>query len=397
MVQRCGPRGRRASTLGGEEPRVSAHAASRRLAGDFPDLRAVAFVLRRGWWAIALCSLACAAVAATVGSRTPVRYEASAGVLVGPAVGDLATLRAAGDRAPTYANLATSRRVVAAARARLGLHERVERLLPAVTAKADGPSRLLTITAQASTAAGAARLANAIAAELGPAVFGDARLAARELRRIDPAVAPRAPLPSDRHVLTVFAALAGALAGLTLLLLVEYFRGRITTAGELTEVSGTQLLATLRTGRRSAGFEVLAARIALAGGGTAPRSILVTGDDAAAVADGLAAAIERSGRPVARIGVDPRAMPASVRDALRRHEDEQIVLDAPPPDRLPAALTCTRLVDATVLVARRGRTSRDTVAQSSAALREVGGALVGVALAVRPRWPRRGGLAAGPA
>ena len=221
---------------------MSAHASSRRLAGDYPDLRAVVFALRRGWWAIALCALGFAAVAALAGSRAEVRYEASTSVLVGRPVADLASLRAAGDRAPTYGNLASSRRVVAAARARLGLHESVEQLLPAVTAKTDGASRLLTITAQATTAAGAAQLANAIATELGPTVLRDARTAARELRHVDPAVAPRHPIASHQHVLTAFAALAGALAGLTLVLLVEYFRGRVTTAGELAEVSGAPML-----------------------------------------------------------------------------------------------------------------------------------------------------------
>jgi capsular polysaccharide biosynthesis protein len=374
---------------------VSAHPSSRRLAGDYPDLRAVVFAVRRGWWAIMLCALAFAAVAAVAGSRAEVRYEASTSMLVGRPVADLASLRAAGDRAPTYGNLASSRRVVAAARARLGLHESVERLLPAVTAKTDGASRLLTITAQATTAAGAAQLANAIAAELGPTIFSDARAAARELRHIDPAVAPRRPIASHRNVLTAFAALAGALAGLTLVLLVEYFRGRVTTAGELAEVSRAPMLATLQTGRATAGFEVLATRIALAGGGAAPRRILVTGDGAAAVADGLADAIERSGDPVTRIGVDPREMPASVLAAVRGHGDRPVVLDAPAPDRFAAALTCTRVVDATVLVARRGRTSRETVAQSAAALRDVGGTVVGVVLTVKPGWSSRlPGLAA---
>jgi capsular polysaccharide biosynthesis protein len=368
---------------------VSAHASSRRLAGDYPDLRAVAFAARRGWWAILVCAVAFAALAEAAGSRGEVRYEARTGVLVGPLAGDPASVRAAGDRAPTYADLATSRRVVAAARERLGLRESVERLLAAVSAQADGSSRLLTITAQAATAGTAARLANAIAAELGPTMFSDGRTAAREFHHIDPAVAPSSPITSHPRVLTVFAAVAGALAGLTLLLLVDYFRGRVTTAGELAEISKAPLLATLQTGRATAGFDVLAARIALAGGGTAPTSILVTGDGAAEVADGLADAIEREGEPVARIPVGPRAMPGSVRAAMHMHGDRRIVLDAPAPDRFPAAVTSTRLMDATLLVARRGRTPRESAAHSAAALREAGGAVVGVAFVVKPGWPGR--------
>ena len=79
-------------------------------------------------------------------------------------------------------------------------------------------------------------------------------------------------------------------------------------------------------------------------------------------------------------------MPASVLAAAHRHMDRPVVLDTAAPDRFPAALTCTRLVDATVLVARRGRTSRETVAQAAEALREVGGCVVGVVLAVKPGW-----------
>ena len=89
---------------------MSAHASSRRPAGDYPDLRAVVFAVRRGWWAIVLCALGFAAVAAIAGSRAEVRYEASTSMLVGRPVADLASLRAAGDRAPTYGNLASSRR-----------------------------------------------------------------------------------------------------------------------------------------------------------------------------------------------------------------------------------------------------------------------------------------------
>jgi capsular polysaccharide biosynthesis protein len=373
------------STLAVEEPWVSAHAASRRLAGDYPDLRAVGFALRRGWWVVVLCALACAALAATVASRAEVRYEASAGMLVGPAVGDLGSVRAAGDRAPTYAGLATSRRVVAAARTRLGLRESVDRLLGDVSTRADGSSRLLTITAQAASADGAARLANAVATELGPSVFRDPLAARRELHLVDPAVPPRHPIASSGHVLTAFAGIAGALAGLTLLLLVDYARGRITTGAELAGVSGAPLLATLRTGRSATGFDVLAARTTLDAGGTPPGSVLVAGDGAAAVADGLADAYERSGRPAARVTVPPRAVPATLRAALHGQAGRTIVLDAPAPDRDPAALTCARLADATVLVARRGRTSRAAAAQSAAALRDVGGALAGVALVERER------------
>jgi uncharacterized protein involved in exopolysaccharide biosynthesis len=118
-----------------EDPRVSARPSSQRRPGDFPDLRAVAHVARRGWWAILLATVAFAVLAEAAGPRGEVRYEATTGVLIGPLLGDPAQVRAAVARVPTYAQLATSRRVVEAARARLRLRESVDALLHAVTAR----------------------------------------------------------------------------------------------------------------------------------------------------------------------------------------------------------------------------------------------------------------------
>ena len=375
-----------------EDPRVSARPSSQRRPGDFPDLRAVAYVARRGWWAIVLAAVAFAVLADAAGSRGEVRYEATTSVLIGPLVGDPAQVRAAEARVPTYAQLATSRRVVGAARARLRLPESVDALLGAVTARSEGSSRLLTITAHATTAPGAARLANTIAAVLGPTVLGARSSVAREFHQVDPAVPPRKPIASHQRVLSAFAALAGALAGLTLLLVIEYFRGRITTGQELAEVTGAPLLATLRTGRTAAGYDVLAARIALAGEGAPVRVILVTGEGATDVADRLADAIEDPGRPVARVTLAPSATPDAVRSAVDAERDWRIVIDAPAPDRFPAGLICAGMADATVLIARRGQSSRESLVQSSANLRQVGGTLLGAALLVKRGRVRAGTL-----
>jgi capsular polysaccharide biosynthesis protein len=371
---------------------VSARPSSQRRSGDFPDLRAVAYVARRRWWAILLAAVAFAVLAEAAGSRGEVRYEASTGVLIGPILGDPAQVRAAEARVPTYAQLATSRRVVGVARARLRIRESVDALVHAVTARSEGSGRLLTITAQATTAAGAARLANAIAAALGPTVLGARAAVVREFHQVDPAVPPRGPIASHQRVLTAFAAVAGALACLTLLLIIEYFRGRITTGQELAEVTGAPLLATLRTGRAAAGYDVLAARIALAGEGAPIRAILVTGDGVTDVADRLADAVNDAGQPVARVALPPTATPDAVRSAIEAERDRRIVIDAPAPDRFPAGLTCAGIANATVLVARQGRSSRESLAQSAANLRQAGGTLLGVALLVK-----RGRLRAGTA
>jgi capsular polysaccharide biosynthesis protein len=368
---------------------VSARPSSQRSPGDFPDLRAVAYVARRGWWAILLAAVACAVFAEAAGSRGEVRYEASTGVLIGPTLGDPAQVRAAEARVPTYAQLATSGRVVRAARARLRLPESVDAVLHAVTARSEGSGRLLTITAQATTAAGAARLANAIAEVLGPTVLGARRSVVREFHQVDPAVPPRGPIASHQRVLTAFAAVAGALACLTLLLIIQYFRGRITTGHELAEVTGAPLLATLRTGPAAA-YDVLAARIELAGEGTPMRAVLVAGDDVREVADRLADAIDDAGQPVARVALAPTATPDAVRSAVDAESQRRVVIDAPAPDRSPAGLTCAAIADATIIVARQGLSSRESLAQSAANVRQAGGTLLGVALLVKRRRVRAG-------
>ena len=369
---------------------MSARPSSQRRPGDFPDLRAVAYVARRGWWAILLIAVACALLAQAAGSRGQVRYEATTGVLIGPLLGDPAQVRAAEARVPTYAQLATSRRVVAAARARLRLPDSVDALVDAVTARPEGSGRLLTISAQARTAAGAARLANAIAAALGPTVLGTRGAVVREFNQVDPAVVPRAPIASHQRALTAFAAAAGALACLTLLLLIEYFRGRIITGQELAEVTGAPLLATLRTGPAAAGYDVLTARIALAGEGAPMRAILVTGDGGTDVADRLADAIDDAGQPVARVAPAQTATPDTVRSAIEAQRDRWIVIDAPAPDRSPAGLTYAAFVDATILVARQGLSSRESLAQSAANVRQAGGTLLGVALLAKRGRVRAG-------
>jgi capsular polysaccharide biosynthesis protein len=368
---------------------VSAPPSSQRHPGDFPDLRAVAYVARRGWWAILLAAVASAVLAHAAGSRGDVRYEATTGVLIGATLGDPAQVRAAEARVPTYAQLATSRRVVRAARARLQLRENVDALLHAVTARSEGAGRVLTITAQATTAAGAARLANAIAAVLGPTVLGARRSVVREFHQVDPAVPPRGPIASHQRALTAFAAVAGALACLTLLLIIEYFRGRITTGQELAEVTGAPLLATLRTDR-AAGYDVLAARIALAAEGAPMRTILVTGDGVTDVADRLADTVDDEGQPVARVALPPTASPDAVRSATDVERNRRILIAAPAPDRFPAGMTCARIADATILVARQGRSSRESLAQSAANLRQAGGTLLGVVLLVKRGRVRAG-------
>ena len=63
---------------------MSMPASSHRLAGEYPDVRAVANVARRRLWLIALMAIVFAGLAAVAGSRGAARYEAkSAAVMYG--------------------------------------------------------------------------------------------------------------------------------------------------------------------------------------------------------------------------------------------------------------------------------------------------------------------------
>src|SRR5215208_6767366 len=68
--------------------------------------------LRRWWWLLAAAALVAALVAWPLATRAPKTYEAGAKLLVGPVSGDYPTLQASGALGRTYAELATSRRVV---------------------------------------------------------------------------------------------------------------------------------------------------------------------------------------------------------------------------------------------------------------------------------------------
>src|SRR3954453_18653453 len=70
--------------------------------------------VRRWWWLLLACSLVGALGAWVVASSATKTYEAEAKLLVGPVSGDYPTLQAAGALGRTYAELAHSRRVVAA-------------------------------------------------------------------------------------------------------------------------------------------------------------------------------------------------------------------------------------------------------------------------------------------
>lgn len=202
-------------------------------AAEYPNLNRVAATARRWWWALLLSAVAGAALALAAGASSGSTYQASARLLVGPIGGEYSVIRAAGQQAETYADLATSRPVLDATLRRLGSQQTSAQLRRRAQARADQVTRLLTITVTSSQPVAAANTANALAAELQRATQTDHPVAGGELRVIDPAQPPPAPQMKRDGALVLVAALAGLLAMLALVLVVDLSRGLIATADEL--------------------------------------------------------------------------------------------------------------------------------------------------------------------
>ncbi|HSD79917.1 MAG TPA: Wzz/FepE/Etk N-terminal domain-containing protein [Solirubrobacteraceae bacterium] len=291
-------------------------------------------VMRRWRWMIALAAVAAGAVGYVVASSGSPSYQARAVLLVGPINTDNAdTLKASGQLAQTYAQLATSRPVLAATSRRLG---GVRNIGDSVAASANAVTRLLTVTVTTRDPELGARIANTEARTLidiakgevavagAPSEGAPAPTASRgesgSLRVVDPAEASSAPSGRSAAGIAIIAAVGGLLGALGLALLLDRSGDAITDLDELRAVTGSGVLAAMSPAalthhRRYAGhrsdpdreFRLLAARLNAIG----ERSLLVVVVDAdglafttrlaeALVTTGASVAVVDAGRP--RVG-----------------------------------------------------------------------------------------------
>ena len=202
-------------------------------APEYPSLARVAATARRWWWALLLGALAGAALALAAGGSGGPTYRASVRMLVGPIGGEYSVIRAAGQQAQTYADLVTSRPVLDATLRRLRSAQSPDELRRNTQARANDVTRLLTVTVTSDRAAGAARTANALAAELRLVTHADKPVAGGELRVIDAAEPPSMPAARRGTALVFVAALAGLLAVLTIVLVLDLTRRFVGTDDEL--------------------------------------------------------------------------------------------------------------------------------------------------------------------
>lgn len=396
------------------------------------DLGGVLRLVRKGWWAIVLAAVVGVALAALATSGAEPAYESEARLVVGPPDRKVSELRASGQQAQTYAELATSRPVLEAARRRVGLDTPVSDLRSDVVAAANDVTRILSIKVRASTARDAARLAGAVPEALAREVFGGPA-PPNTLRLVESPETPDAPIGASAGPMIAVAGIAGALAALTLLLVADAVRGRVRGPLELADATEAPFLGAM-DGPDGDRLVAVRLRLARARGEKPLRSVVVaglddaTGEAAARLADALALDGARTllldgqagpgeltqhlrlgDRPGVADLLGPlppslddvavqwasglRVVPTgtlghepgedALRDLLRRLRDEVdvIVVSVGSREPTPAGLRWARAVSGVLLVARQDRALRDAATLAADAFRQVGATVVGAALA----------------
>jgi capsular polysaccharide biosynthesis protein len=276
---------------------------------DYPDLARIAATAARWWWLLILGAVVGVGIALLAGDSGTPMYKASTRVLVGANGGDYAVLRAAGQQAETDVTLATSEPVLAAVRRRVGSAVTMSQLRSGVSADADSATRVLTITARTDSPVTAAVVANAVASELDVQTRAGGGGPSSELEVIDRARAPAGAEEISPRTLILIAGLAGVLAALTLVVVLDLSRRLIATEDELAATVPAPFLGTV--GRRRARLVGAATLLA-----EQREQVVVAGvhDDGAGAqsAFALATALAAGGSQVALVDADTEAASGSL-------------------------------------------------------------------------------------
>jgi capsular polysaccharide biosynthesis protein/Mrp family chromosome partitioning ATPase len=284
-----------------------------------PPLAGFLPVVRRWRWMLLAAALAAGLAGYVTAAGSGRAYESRADILVGSVnTDDIDTLRASGQLAETYAELATSRPLLQATERRLGLSN----VGSNITVTANATTRLLTIAARNSDKNLAAEIANTHAEEL--VGLAQRRRAQAEgpgtLQVVDPAVRADSAVGPDPLTVALLAALAGLLGALALALLLDRSGDAVREASDLERVAGVPCLATLprgalrptrffsASGGRAArseaagAYRMLAAKVEILAG---PGLVIVTlGRSGGVVAANLASALAATGARVAVVDAE---------------------------------------------------------------------------------------------
>ena len=283
-------------------------------------------------------------ITSRAGSRR--RTRSSVQLLVGPINTDAATVGAAAKLIQTYAQVITTPTILDPAVKARGLSMSSTELASNTRVTANVDSRILIIRVQDGKAQQAADLANEMAAQL--VEFTNAAINRPEgtivvLRFAEADPNPVAPQVS---LIVLLATLAGIIAAIILVLLIEYFGRSIRNREELARLTGAPVLGTVPAPRKSlphpndlvdetssagTAYRLLAGRIVYGEADDVLRSLTVvdvqTDTGAAVVAINIGRALARLGRRVVVIDSGSRSTLAGlygiepvpgVRDVLNR-------------------------------------------------------------------------------
>lgn len=330
----------------------------------------------RQWWLWLLCGAVIGGGAgALISSTATPAYSADVKILVGPIGSDFDDmLRASGQLARTYAELATSRRILSHAINETGVKAKPLELQEdeAVRAQSNDITRIVTIEVELDNAFSAARLANAIARRIqelaaitprqetasmqrlltqdeisqlsGPdqdavaeavrRVLGTSSLSGR-VEIIQPAEVPVEPVSPNTILITVLAALMGMLAVAILIVLRESLRRGVSDERTLSALDAPPFLGAVEVpvSRQGAAplaveaesdstveaYRALAAKLGFLDNHVRVRTLLVVdaaeGGQAGIVAANLAALLADTQRSV--LLVDANELDGSATAALR--------------------------------------------------------------------------------
>jgi len=286
-------------------------------------------VLKRWWFLIVIATAVAGLVGYFISASAAPEYESRVRMLIGPIAPAVDVQRASGLNAQTYAELATSTSVLETTIAELGLPMSVETLKQSVSATANSDTRILTIAVNADDPTLAPRIATSIADNLRELTQKSGTGAEGGLEVFDPA-AEGYRLGAQSALIVAFAALAGMLGVLTLLLLTEFLRSTVRNEDDLLEIAPASYLGFVnrRPDAKSSGrlvfdgengdsqlasrYQLLATQIEFFDRRSTPTTILVIGADRSSgsgeVGVNLAGAFASSGRKV--IFVDANAVDA---------------------------------------------------------------------------------------
>jgi receptor protein-tyrosine kinase len=289
-----------------------------------------------------LCTVVAGAAAYALGSRLAPTYEARASLLTGPINTDYGTLRASGELARTYAELASSGPVVTQAAKDAGVEGTADELRESVRATANQVTRIVSVRVQDGDPERASAFANAVADRLTrlstdqpPQELESVGelLDARELEGlpegileriraavnrvyspppegrldiVDEATPPTEPVGPAVQLMTILAGLAGLVGAGAFVLLREYTRDAIHDEEDLAGIVDVPLLGSVpASGRASpndglvvvklpessaaADYRVLAAKLGVFEDDSSFRSLLVIAADDAGGSGTLAA------------------------------------------------------------------------------------------------------------